>query len=978
MPPPLSMREMSSWIKSEIGDVASVLTPPQSVSQIEERPYEPQKWRRTLTACPAPLSLERTEDEVPRERITIERYYDVDSIMLGMRTLRAIPESNDSFRLTFVPSYMKSISGNQILQPHGVEIGRTRHICLGSFSIGNIALDIYMFFPNTNDGKPYRSEKQSNQTRTNVRYTLSYDRQKELVDGAILPALRATVPGIYRQEMPASFDIAQAMSTYHRERSGAHSSASGATLRSVHIRYTVPGRYVGAFSDALVERCNDIRIPSSRSEGGSFAYFQNAKFMCQVHDAKNMFASVSLDTLMDAFDHRILQGLCMEHVDTKSSTIDIGFRDMPEPYRDDDSGEEKQVTLLWKRPCLDHFHKQMVAQSPDMQLQKELFPGFNIRDAPTYDAKPKGIRGRAPKRSDPGHPDCTKLGVFHAKAYNCDKERFSVLSGERQMFDEPNFAAQALKDSMMHDIFVASHDPSNAVTGAPLRAKLEAAWEASKHRLRLVAQQTVPCHGYAARKETTFRLDVILWMRRQGYFTVSGHGESESLSAVGGAVRIQLGANNNAGQHYPYWVLDTASVNEFVCTSSLRFIQPLEHIFRLGRQEEASSSSKICARSIARFYTARMLLRLLMSSLSSERRWPSDRWIWEREWSVKARKDDGQRGRVVRRGLGLQASVEAYGLVWLGDADFNWLHSHIALERLLCVHMTRHPQHPSWAAESNVKGFAHGNVSTLYMMEDLLLKAKAMRQAAGDANVRAACANEKAAADIAAQEIAREYNKHFLCKLQSIWSKTNENNVAIRQAHPKGPPTLLLALQDVCAPTSRMVTAETMLTIYNEAWRIYAEMEMGDDGNLPPDLPVGVPNWMAKRSPKEQIWTLVVHETLFHASGTASWGRNAFITLYRRLKELYDRARHAECDDFDQTFRWRAGRYITVMFNPDKTKEVNVSPGSKSGLQGLPTFFRVQLWAPLINPHRCDLETGKVLYLGPPAHPGPDYTNDSL
>lgn len=103
---------------------------------------------------------------------------------------------------------------------------------------------------------------------------------------------------------------------------------------------------MGAFGDALVERCNDIRIPSSTSEGGSFAYFQNAKFMCQVHDTKNMFASVSLDTLMDVFDCRILQGLCMEHIDTRSSTIDIGFRDMPEPYCDG-GGQEKQITLLW-------------------------------------------------------------------------------------------------------------------------------------------------------------------------------------------------------------------------------------------------------------------------------------------------------------------------------------------------------------------------------------------------------------------------------------------------------------------------------------------------------------------------------------------------------------------------------------------------------------------------------------------------------
>lgn len=152
------MRKMSTWIKEEIGDVESTLNSEQSASRTQEPPYEPRKWQRALTACPAPLSLQRSEDEVPRECITIERYYDIDSIVLGMRSLRAIPENNDSFRLSFVPPYIKSLAGNQILQPHGVEIGRTRHIFLGSVDIGNVTMDVYMFFPNTNDGKPLLSK----------------------------------------------------------------------------------------------------------------------------------------------------------------------------------------------------------------------------------------------------------------------------------------------------------------------------------------------------------------------------------------------------------------------------------------------------------------------------------------------------------------------------------------------------------------------------------------------------------------------------------------------------------------------------------------------------------------------------------------------------------------------------------------------------------------------------------------------------
>lgn len=151
-----------------------------------------------MTACLVPLSLQRSEDEVSRECITVERYYDIDSIVLGMRSLRAIPENNDSFRLSFVPPYIKSLAGNQILQPHGIEIGRTRHIFLGSFAIGNVTMDVYMFFPNTNDGKPPLFRGQYKKPNMDVRYTLSHQRQRELVDDAVIPALQATIPGIYQ------------------------------------------------------------------------------------------------------------------------------------------------------------------------------------------------------------------------------------------------------------------------------------------------------------------------------------------------------------------------------------------------------------------------------------------------------------------------------------------------------------------------------------------------------------------------------------------------------------------------------------------------------------------------------------------------------------------------------------------------------------------------------------------------------------
>ena len=159
-----------------------------------------------------------------------------------------------------------------------------------------------------------------------------------------------------------------------------------------------------------------------------------------------------------------------------------------------------------------------------------------------------------------------------------------------------------------------------------------------------------------------------------------------------------------------------------------------------------------------------------------------------------------------------------------------------------------------------------------------------------------------------------------------------------------------------------MATAETLMAIYSEAWHIHCNAS-GGGGDVVEELPIGIPHWMAKRSPKEQLWTLVVYNTLFKLDEKVTWARNAFVILYKQLRELFNKYRHQDTDDFDRAFHTRVGRYITVMFNPDKSKKVNTSHGAKHGLHSLSSFFKVQFWAPLINPHRYVLDEQTVSWL---------------
>lgn len=824
-------------------------------------------------------------------------------------------------------------------------------------------MDIFVFFPNTNDGEPVRPRRARQKRGVASPYTLSLERQKDLFEGAILPAVRSSLAGLEQQEIPPTFDIANAKSKSYQETPSTNQWRPENLSRAIHLRYDIPGNRLGAFWRDVKARCDQLRISTTRG-AAEFAYFQDPKLLFQVHDTKNVFAQPTLAQSLDLFVDSVQRSLDPNFLDFRSCWLDIGFRDMPGPYLNHGEGQGRPVTLLWKKSCLEHFHSQIASISPAMQLKPEYFRAFHLRDAATYTSKARGAGGRVPRPSDPGNPNCSKLGIVHAKSYNCDKERFSVLSRDYRPFSTPTLAAMALNDSMVKDLFAAGHDHSRAVSGAPPRKRLEVAWEANKRHLRAVAEHDSPASGYAVRREITFRLDVILTMHRRGEFldgdNSSSGGEPRTDSAPGGAVMATLHQGN---PHYPFWVLDTREVNRFVSTLACRFVKPLDCIFALGRlSNNTVESAKHNARSLVYFYTAQFFLRLLVSSLHSEREWHLDKWIWEPEWTSKQTKD-GRTVRYKRCGLGLKQSIKDKGLLWIGIDQMDWIHSHLSISKLIHVYIPRNPQHPMWAAQSTVRGFAHTSVTAAYLIEDLLSKAAHIRQH-NQASIHLAVSNEKKAVQVAAQEVAREYGKHLLSKLRVYWENTCGSNARTRRRlFPDGICTLALALKELQKPVGRMVTPQMLLDIFDEAWYMRHLAEQPDE---PADVPIGIPVWMSKRSPKEQYWTRVVWQTLFDTRKEVTWSRNTFRAMYERFRDLYEQTRHADATPFDAEFMASIGRYITVMFNPDKSKEVNTSHGKNFAYNHLPAFFRIQFWAPLVNPSRYNADAHKV-YLS--SHP---------
>ncbi|OAA58364.1 hypothetical protein LEL_10894 [Akanthomyces lecanii RCEF 1005] len=157
-----SIQEMTQWIRDRLEP---------ALEQQHER-TEGRQWQSLLAQPPASLSLSKSECDIRIHDVRITRAWDVDSIWLGPTSLAAIRPDNNSFRLSFNPPYTRSIAGNQIIAPHGVDLGHTRHTLLGSFVAGGIPMDVFVFFPNTNDGKPVKPQRARQQRAAKSPYTL--------------------------------------------------------------------------------------------------------------------------------------------------------------------------------------------------------------------------------------------------------------------------------------------------------------------------------------------------------------------------------------------------------------------------------------------------------------------------------------------------------------------------------------------------------------------------------------------------------------------------------------------------------------------------------------------------------------------------------------------------------------------------------------------------------------------------------------
>uniref|UniRef100_A0A0D2YIU5 Uncharacterized protein n=2 Tax=Fusarium oxysporum (strain Fo5176) TaxID=660025 RepID=A0A0D2YIU5_FUSOF len=734
-------------------------------------------------------------------------------------------------------------------------------------------------------------------------------RFRDLYDDIIIPAAYETLPDHAQQEIPSSYDLIYAKSRAYQENPGAGRWVADDESRTFRLAYSVPAEFLSRFWASVVQKANLHRIETRRGE--TVAYYQNPRLLFQAHDLKNVFARPNLQESLILFRDNILAGLDPEQLAVQSCWLDVGMRDHVSrqrhgqtPSQNDQQSHHEPWTLLWKSACCRHLHGRLSAIAPEAPLDAKYYRSSLLRDAGIYYAKAKST-----KSSNPGHPEFKSPGIIRAKAYNCKKELFGVMFNDYKLFSSGSLPLLAFDEGMFKDLAGMNQNRQRAFTPQLSRSHIKRAWEANKRHLRAISSaRRYP--NFGIRKEVTFRLDVILAMLADGAF------QPDQATHTGPMMQEIMLDPTSDTQHYPFWIVPTRMINDFVSTQAARFILPLDDIFQEATSKAAerySSPSLNPVRQILAFYTAQLFCRLLIYALSDEdEEQHFDNWIWKSVWSVRLR--GREKAVSERRGLGLGSLIDSTGMLWIPQSHIDWQHGHLSLEVLIHLYMARSPLQARLAHQPNVQVLTSTHIVVERLFQEWLRNA----QLSHDTNCPEK-ADEYAnkAIALAVEETARAYYQHFLAKLASYWDRVRDQ--IGRQILP-ALSCLQRARDESAADTARILSAQTLRKIYCEAWAKYSRatsasghlLGQGTECDMPDELPC----WMATRQrlPPKDSWSDFVY------------------------------------DQFDKQFGIRIGHYIRVMFNTDRSKEVGTAHGEGTWYHGRPPFFQIQFWAPYFSP----------------------------
>ncbi|KAH6983819.1 hypothetical protein EDB80DRAFT_875320 [Ilyonectria destructans] len=799
------------------------------------------EWETFLSNQPTqPLSFRKSQAALTPSNLSISQQWDIDSVWFGAKGLQAIRPPND-FKLSFLPPSALNLSTDQVIQPHGLDLAKTRHILMGTFNTQSVRFSAFLFFPHA-----------ARDSTSATRNALSLERQKDLYNHIIIPAAFEAISDPSRHEIPRTYDIAYAKSRSFQGKPGNNRWKPDDVSGAFHLQYTVPAQDLSLFWHLVVEKADSLQIPTQRGE--MVSYFKNPRLLFQSHDLKNTFGQRTLEETLNLFQQIVLQAFDPIHLDIRSCWLDIG--------------DQSFILFYGRVNAIITFMSNSAKLLQKLDSVPHIFAAFSF------------------EISGPTSP-----GIILAKAYNCNKELFSVMFSDYDLFGSGFLPLLALNEEMINDLSSATQGRHQAPTS----------------RFNALA-------SYGIRREMTFRLDAIFSMWHRGYF------QPNQNPHIGQRV-WNLSFVSELTEHHPFWVVPTRDINALIFTQAARLVLPLDHLFQEPALNFAVSSPCL----ILAFYTAQLSCRLLTYTLTSEQQFPYDNWIWLPRWRVQHRRAHQAGSLLERQGLGVDVSIRNSGMLWIPQECMDWYGGHIALHTLIQLYIPRNPFQRGLLSQMNVQCLTASKVTIELSLRQLLQQARLEfdhgRRHKADRLVESIVC-------LVTEEVARAYHQHMLSKLQLYWGRLRTQvgyNIL-----PRLLKRLQQAQEESAMQVGRIVTAQTIWEVYDEAWTAYIRTQPTTQSEeMPSDHLAG---WRPEK---------ICHQKMAGPVLISSASFN-FKGFWEMIQDY--------AGSFDDRFSRIIGNFILVTFNSDHTKEVGTNRKPAPWHVHQVTFFQIQYWAPYFSP----------------------------
>ncbi|KAG7416961.1 hypothetical protein Forpe1208_v005417 [Fusarium oxysporum f. sp. rapae] len=154
-------------------------------------------------------------------------------------------------------------------------------------------------------------------------------------------------------------------------------------------------------------------------------------------------------------------------------------------------------------------------------------------------------------------------------------------------------------------------------------------------------------------------------------------------------------------------------------------------------------------------------------------------------------------------------------MLWFPQSHIDWHRGHLSLEVLIQLYIARSPLQAQLAHQPNVQVLTATHIAVERLFQQWLRDTQ-LSHNIGCPEKAKEHANKAIALTV--EETARAYYQHFLAKLASYWDRVRDK--VGRQSLP-ALSRLQQAQDELAADTGRILSAQTIYVIYDEAWAKY-------------------------------------------------------------------------------------------------------------------------------------------------------------